>query len=294
MSEYPIRAASLRTGLSVHVLRAWETRYEAVRPSRSPSGQRRYSAEQLHRLEVLAKARSAGHSIGAIVSLPLAELEALAGERINPDTMANAVSALASLDPAAIDLELQRGLKAFGRLEFIDGFMFPFVKSLKLAIAEGRLRPAHLSLAEARLREMLALLDASSQLRDDSPRVVIASARGFEHEPGLLGSAIHAASAGWRPIRFSPGTPAEELAYAATTMKARALVYSILVSDESTVAVAEAILVRRLTPRAVPVLFGGRLDPETSETLAVAGLERIADMQGLRKRLAALAASSPS
>jgi hypothetical protein len=55
------------------------------------------------------------------------------------------------------------------------------------------------------------------------------------------------------------------------------MAYSILLSGESTVAVAEAILVRRLTPPVVPVFFG-------------AGLERIADMQALRKRLANLAA----
>jgi methylmalonyl-CoA mutase cobalamin-binding subunit len=245
-------------------------------------------------LEVLAKARAAGHPIGAIVSLPLSELAQLAGEGIQLGTVADAVSSLAALDPAVLDQELQRGLKAFGRLEFIDGFMFPFVKSVKMAIAEGRLRPAHLSLAQARLREILALVEASSPLRDDAPRVVISSAQGYEHEPGLLGSAIHAASAGWRPIRFSPGTSAEELAFAATSMQARAVVYSILQSSESTGAVAEAILVRRMTPSVVPVFFGGRLDPGTTETLSGAGLERIADMQGLRKRLADLAASPPA
>ena len=292
MSEYPIRFVSLRTGLSVHVLRAWENRYAAVRPLRNASGQWRYSTEQLLRLELLATARAAGHSIGSIAMLPLAELKELSSKQTGISTVDKAVSYLALLDAVLLDQELQRALKAFGRLDFIDGFVFPFVSGVKLAIADGRLAQVHLSFAQARLRDLLALVDASGKRSENAPNLVIGSPAGFEHEPGQLGSAIHATSAGWRPVRFSPGTPAEELAFAAVSMKAKAVVYCILLTAKAAgamvQAVAEAILVRRLTPAFIPVFFGGRIDRESSQTLSDAGLQYVGSMNSLRTRLGEL------
>jgi hypothetical protein len=200
-----------------------------------------------------------------------------------------ALSALPSLDPVALDRELQRALQELGRLELVDGFVFPFLSRVRGAVESGVLRPAHLSFAHSRVRELLGLVAAAMPLRADAPQVVMSSARGLEHEPGLLGSAIHAAAAGWRAIRFSPGTPAEEIAFAATSRNAPAVVYSIVCSPETTGAVAEATLLRRLVPPTSAVMFGGRLDPASCEALVAAGLERIPDMRGLRDRLSALA-----
>jgi len=41
--RYPVRVVAARTGLSPHVLRAWERRYQVVVPTRSEGGQRLYS-----------------------------------------------------------------------------------------------------------------------------------------------------------------------------------------------------------------------------------------------------------
>jgi methylmalonyl-CoA mutase cobalamin-binding subunit len=151
------------------------------------------------------------------------------------------------------------------------------------------MRSAHLSFAQTRLREFLALLASSVALPEDAPRLVLSSAFGLEHEPGLLGSAIHAAAAGWRTIRLSPGTPVEELAFAAAENRARAVVYSIIVTGQASGAIAEAVMLRRLVSPSTIIMFGGRLDPASAEALIGAGLERIPDMNGLRERLTALA-----
>jgi DNA-binding transcriptional MerR regulator len=291
VDSYGIRAVSLRTGLSQYLLRAWELRYAAVAPQRTATGRRRYTQEQVRRLELLAKARATGHSIGTIASLPLEELTGLAPKtgRAELAIVTNALSALHSLDPIVLDRELEHALKELGRLELVDGFVFPFLSRVRGAVERGMLRPAHLSFAHARVRQLLGLVAAAMPLRADAPQVVMSSAQGLEHEPGLLGSVIHAAAVGWRAIRFSPGTPAEEIAYVATSKNAPAVVYSIVWSAQTTGAVAEATLLRRLVPPTSVVMFGGRLDLASSEALVAAGLERIPDMQGLRDRLSALA-----
>lgn len=291
MDNFSIRAVALRTGLSPYVLRAWELRYAVVRPERTSTGHRRYTQEQVTRLEWLRRAQAAGHSIATIATLPLEELMSLVGEEEHSDSLlvTDALTALKSLDPARIDHEFERALKILGRLELIDGFAFPFISGAQTALEKGTLRSAHLSFAQTRLREFLGLLVSSVTIPEDAPRLVLSSAFGMEHEPGLLGSAIHAAAAGWRTIRLSPGTAVEELAFAAAENKARAVVYSIIASSQTSGAIAEAIMLRRLVPQSVTVMFGGRLDAASANALIAAGLERIPDMDGLRGRLEALA-----
>ena len=74
---YPIRAVSQLTGISVDLLRVWERRYQAVRPSRSSRG-RVYLDSDVRRLELLRRLVDAGHAIGTIASLADRELDSLA------------------------------------------------------------------------------------------------------------------------------------------------------------------------------------------------------------------------
>src|SRR5947209_20167031 len=62
--EYSIAAVSKLTGVSCHSLRVWERRYGFPRPSRSASGQRRYSDEQVRRLQLIADLLQHGMGIG--------------------------------------------------------------------------------------------------------------------------------------------------------------------------------------------------------------------------------------
>ena len=67
--EYSIKVVARRTGLSPHVIRAWERRYGAVEPERSATGRRLYSDTEIERLQALERATRAGHSIGQIAQL---------------------------------------------------------------------------------------------------------------------------------------------------------------------------------------------------------------------------------
>ncbi|KAB2837503.1 MerR family transcriptional regulator, partial [bacterium] len=66
-----------RTGLSPHVIRVWERRYQALAPDRSPTNRRMYSEAEVARLERLARLTDFGHSISQIAQLPDADLETL-------------------------------------------------------------------------------------------------------------------------------------------------------------------------------------------------------------------------
>lgn len=68
--EHPIRVVVRRTGLTSHVIRAWERRYGAVTPHRTDGNRRLYSEADIRRLVLLNRVLQTGRSIGQIASLP--------------------------------------------------------------------------------------------------------------------------------------------------------------------------------------------------------------------------------
>jgi DNA-binding transcriptional MerR regulator len=75
--KYPIKVVSQMTGLSVHVIRAWEKRYNVVEPDRTDTNRRLYSEEDIEKLKLLNDAVHHGHHIGGIANLSLLELKKL-------------------------------------------------------------------------------------------------------------------------------------------------------------------------------------------------------------------------
>lgn len=76
-SKNTLKSVSLKTGLSAHVIRAWEKRYGVVNPNRTETNRRFYTDEEIEKLKLLKKASDAGHSIGNISNLPVEKLHEL-------------------------------------------------------------------------------------------------------------------------------------------------------------------------------------------------------------------------
>ena len=78
--KYPIKIVANKTGLSMHVIRVWEKRYNAVTPERTETNRRLYSTEDILKLQLLSKSIESGHTIGSIAQLNLSELRGLVEE----------------------------------------------------------------------------------------------------------------------------------------------------------------------------------------------------------------------
>ena len=77
---FGISAVSRLTGISPHVLRIWERRYQVVEPKRSDTQRREYDREDVHRLTLVKSLVDHGHSIRHVASQPTEQLESLLGE----------------------------------------------------------------------------------------------------------------------------------------------------------------------------------------------------------------------
>ncbi len=82
---YKIGPVSRITGIGSETLRAWERRYSAVTPTRSDSGDRQYSRDDVAKLLLLKSLVDAGISIGSIAEMSLDELK----QRVKSDPIYN-------------------------------------------------------------------------------------------------------------------------------------------------------------------------------------------------------------
>ena len=74
---FSIQMAAQMSGLSAHTIRAWEKRYQAIKPSRADNGRRLYSSQEVERLTLLSQLTNLGSSISQIAELTDSELKSI-------------------------------------------------------------------------------------------------------------------------------------------------------------------------------------------------------------------------
>lgn len=73
-ATYRSGVAARLAGVPVETLRVWERRYGVIRPRKSASGQRLYSADEVRRLTLIKQLLDLGHPIGAVATMPTEDL----------------------------------------------------------------------------------------------------------------------------------------------------------------------------------------------------------------------------
>ncbi len=297
--RYPVRAVIARTGLSADVLRAWERRYDAVRPERSAGGQRLYSADDVARLALMRRATLAGHRVAEVARLDRAALEELVegmahAEGTSPAEVADAVVAAAlaatgRLDAPALEDVLRRGALALGGTLFVDDVVSRFLRGVGERWHDGGLSPAHEHMASAVLRRVLAWLTDSYTARPRAPRVVVCTPAGELHEFGALLAGAAAAQEGWRVVQLGASLPATDIAAAAAQVDARVVALSV-VYDGGAAVIDELRETARTLPRGTALLAGGAAIGHQATALGDAGVRVLPDMPALRHALRALRA----
>ncbi len=308
---FPISVVSQKTGLTPEVLRAWERRYQGVRPQRDSAGRRVYSRELLDRLIVIARLLRAGYRVGDVVDLSAEDLverlEDLAPsspatpgyaslERGTPheslrggterESVAIAVEAVLALDAPRLQDAVQLALASEGRLDFADRFIFPVMRKVKVLHGQNKARVAHVSFARSNLRIMAGALltPASREVRD---AILVATPLGYSSDLGCVASATHIDAAGHTPLVLGAGIPAEDIVAAVADSRAVGVVMTFVSERYDTGIYSECIRVRQAVAREVPVYFGGRMPETLVRDLIDGGLMQLQDMAHLRSALSA-------
>ncbi|MCH2169953.1 MerR family transcriptional regulator [Myxococcota bacterium] len=284
---YPLGITARLTGLSPELLRAWERRYAAVEPLRTPGGTRRYRARDLERLRLLKAAVVAGKRIGQIAHLDLEQLRhaAVVSDSPAPSSPIEAMlDSLVRLDAAEFQRALSLQLSTLGPRRFVDHIAAPLAREVGERWARGELSIAAEHLSTGALRSLLgsALQPSSKSL--GGPQVVFATPPKEGHEMGIMMAALAAIEAGSNVTYLGPNMPVEELIQAVETVDAAALALSIvtLSPDDAEHVISQ---LREELPDKVALWLGGS---GVGEIESRPGIEMITDLDTLEQRIALL------
>jgi DNA-binding transcriptional MerR regulator/methylmalonyl-CoA mutase cobalamin-binding subunit len=310
LHRHPVRVVARRTGLSADLLRAWEKRYDVVRPARSSGGRRLYSDADIERLRLLYRATLAGRGIGQVAALSTPALATLVrrdadAERadsngrasstdahtVAPATaeyLADAGRAIDRLNAHALEAVLRRAVVALPVATLLDDLIAPLLERVGTQWREGTLRPVHGHLATVVLRRVLDHVIDTASSPDASPHVIVATPAGQAHEFGALLTAATAAAEGWRVTYLGAGLPAEDIAEAAVRTHARAVALSLVYPTGDPAVAHELRRLRTLLPARVTTLAGGAAAAAYRTALDDTGTRLIGDLEELRATLRAI------
>ena len=241
---YTIKEASVRSGVGIPLLRAWERRYGVVAPARSAGGYRLYDGEAIDRLRAMRHLIDSGWSAqqaaSRIRSLGVGELDDLLAdtpptgkeptsrESIAPDLAAELVgrmvNAASVVDNASIDVALD---EAFGSARFevvIDRIVMPALRAIGDGWESGRI---DVSGEHAASHAIMRRLSMAFEAAGDPPAthpILVGLGPGSRHELGALAFAVAARRAGLPVVYLGSDLPAESWVAAAISREANAAV----------------------------------------------------------------------
>ncbi|MCC7137673.1 MAG: MerR family DNA-binding transcriptional regulator [Planctomycetes bacterium] len=220
------------TGLGVETLRAWERRYGRPVPLRLPSGHRRYRADDVPWLRLVAEALTLGRRPSEVVALDVAALERLlARDRPPPPAEAASLgrwlSLVRRLDARRLGRALTAALASSDPVRFVDGQLAPFLRAVGRRWAQGRLSIRHEHLASEVVGDVLRRARSRCRPPRSGPVVLLATLAGERHGLPLEAAALVAASSGATPRVLGVDTPLEEIVEAARETRARAVLVAV-------------------------------------------------------------------
>lgn len=208
---------SRRLGVSAHVLRAWESRYGLLQPTRSTGGFRLYSSADEVRIRRMQDRLAEGLSTAEAARTVLREDARGIAERAQPADVAPAVDLAAALrqaldafDEPAAQAVLDRLMSDLSLTSVLRDVLIPYLAELGERWQSGTASVAQEHFASNLIRGRLAGL-ARGWGTGHGPRAVLACPPGELHDLPLMIFGIVLNRTGWRIDYLGADTPIDEL-----------------------------------------------------------------------------------
>jgi len=259
--SYEIHEVAELTGLAAARLRAWERRYEVIRPLRLPNGYRIYTSDQVTLLRAYARLIAAGERIGDLAAQPRDAVLARAASREPDESPQGALlDAIREFDRERLEALVAEQLALRGLRGFAEQVALPLARTIGEQWTAGALSIAGEHLASEVV--VHALKGALRVARGTGPLLLAACISGERHEWGFLCTLAGLQEKGWRIHYLGADLPVEQIAKAAWKLAPRAVALSG--SDPSVVRSnlpALAALPAMLPPNTLAVVGGAGVGP---------------------------------
>ena len=304
-----IQVVAERTGLTAHTIRAWERRYGAIEPSRSPGRHRMYSEEEIYRLQLLSLAASSGRLISRLAGLDNIQLRNLVetdrSARSAPFIEKNnsagsqqagahfrfldrVIAAVKKLDPCHLSETYEDAHLTLGSAALLKNVIAP----LASVIGEHR-RRSEITLAQEHFfavisKSFLYNIYRSLKLETSAPKIVVATPLGQMNDTGACILATVAAMNGWKACLLGANLPASELVGAIASSGACALALSIVHPEHDSRLISDLIELGEALPRHIKFFVGGPAAHSYMAALRLSGAKVLIALDDLGFELDAL------
>lgn len=220
-----IKAVETITGITQHVIRAWENRYKAIVPMRTESNHRLYSNEQIEKLHLLKKLTENSYSISRIAHYDKTQLSALINE-LEPtlvnkkdetpsynEIINNCITYTQSYQTKEIEETLELAVQEFGQFIFLKEIIEPILIRVGELWTKGELRVSHEHFIAAVIKNTLINLMSANKVSSDAKSIILATTSGELHEMGCLIGGVIASSFGLKTVYLGTSLPAEEIIF---------------------------------------------------------------------------------
>ena len=290
MAIYSLKTVVRQTHLTPETVRAWERRYAAVSPKRSPKGRRLYSDSDIHRLRLLSTLVSRGFRIGEIAKLDekalTQRLEATREEAQSHTTqlqtrgVSELVDALEKFNlegvrRALVSVQFSMSPREFA-FELVPHLMFcvgSLISKGALSIAQEHALSQMVRAELVKIYDSIAFLELSAGSpprisgeaanRESDRRaktVVFATRENDLHDLALLMSAILCRTRGLHCLYLGPNLPLDSLLGAIQSTRPHSVVLSLaeLPKDEEVIEPQDLLdQLNEKMPKHVEIWMGG-------------------------------------
>ncbi len=250
---FRIGELSRRAGVSVELLRAWESRYGLVEPQRTAGGFRLYSDRDETRVRRMRALLRQGRSAAQAARDVLDEDGRTRRTKLVPDGLMTAIDeALLAFDEPGAHDALDRLFSTVNLEVALQDAILPELRSIGDRWAAGAVSVAQEHFSSTLIRGRLLGL-ARGWDRGRGRRAVLACMPGELHDIGLIAFGIVLHRQGWRILYLGQDTPIGTAAATARRARADALVLVALEARRFRAVTDEALDL----PRGATVAIGG-------------------------------------
>lgn len=272
----PIRTVSSLTGVNSVTLRAWERRYDLIKPVRTPKGHRLYTMADVALIQQVVVLLDNGMSIGQVrrvleadtTSQELAH-EGDRGQALDlwPHYQHQLLQAIAAFDDGVLN-DLYTEILSLYPVDIVTSrLIVPLLRELGERWVEGTGSIAEEHFFSVFLRNKLGARFHHNSRAPQGPKLLAACLPGEQHEVGLLLFALAALDRNYSIVLLGSNTPLAELPAVVDRAAVQAIV---LAGSANTVAFTEELrpLCQTVT---IPVFIGGQVVNHQADVIHAVG-----------------------
>ena len=288
---YRIKAVATFTGLSPHVIRKWEERYQFLIPYRSENGYRLYFEDDIQFLMYLNAQIEAGKSVGQLGKIGGAQLRRDMNEgpvhvfgipQSHYKQAITLIQAARRLNRSITEETIQNLVYRLGLEQAVQQVFFPVLKAIGDLWHGGKVSITGEHMVTQAIRQHL-VETLQKRKSHQGPSVILACAPRDFHEIGAMTATLILQAQGWQPVYLGPDTDIDLIRLACKRRSGRLIIMSMVREPhQKDITMLMEHIKQQLLPH-YPVIIGGQGASKYIDLIERYGIKYIEDMNYIKR-----------